>query len=116
MGENGGKEESMSAAASAAFGLPEEDAVEYYCSSSSSAQVGLGLPPAKKKQPKRTSFDDDDFLTLLHGSDPFKIELNRLQNLVKGTFLLFFGSFFPLPLSALPFFGENTACSPKKGG
>lgn len=57
--------------------------MEYYCSSSSSAQVGLGLPPAKKKQPKRTSFDDDDFLTLLHGSDPFKIELNRLQNLVK---------------------------------
>ncbi|KAG6486681.1 hypothetical protein ZIOFF_055260 [Zingiber officinale] len=80
MGENGGKEESKSAA----FGLLEEDAVDYYfSSSSSSSQAGLGLPPAKKKQPKRTSFDDEDFLNLLHGSDPFKIELNRLQNLVK---------------------------------
>ena len=47
-------------------------------------------PPvsAKKKLPKmtmRSSLEEDDFLNLLHGSDPVKIELSRLQNEVKGT-------------------------------
>ncbi|KAJ0980509.1 hypothetical protein J5N97_008764 [Dioscorea zingiberensis] len=37
----------------------------------------------KKKCPKRSSFDEEDFINLLHGSDPVKIELNRLQNELK---------------------------------
>ncbi|KAK1293983.1 Microtubule-associated protein 70-2 [Acorus calamus] len=39
--------------------------------------------PAKKKVVKRSSLDEDDFFNLLHGSDPVKIELNRLLNDVK---------------------------------
>lgn len=39
--------------------------------------------PSKKKVPKRSSLEEEDFLNLLHGSDPVKIELNRLQNDVK---------------------------------
>ncbi|XP_010914823.1 microtubule-associated protein 70-1 [Elaeis guineensis] len=38
---------------------------------------------ARKKCSKRSSLDEEDFLTLLHGSDPVKIELNRLQNEMK---------------------------------
>ncbi|ERN02085.1 microtubule-associated protein 70-2 isoform X1 [Amborella trichopoda] len=34
----------------------------------------------KKKISKRISLDEDDFVNFLHGSDPVKIELNRLQN------------------------------------
>lgn len=44
-------------------------------------------PPtaSKKKLPKRSSVEEeeDNFLNLLHGSDPVKMELNRLQNEVK---------------------------------
>ena len=33
----------------------------------------------------RPSFDaDNEFMTLLHGSDPVKVELNRLENEVRG--------------------------------
>lgn len=32
----------------------------------------------------RPSLDADEFLNLLHGSDPVKIELNRLENEVRG--------------------------------
>lgn len=41
------------------------------------------MTPSKKKLPKRSSLEEDDFLNLLHGSDPVKMELNRLQNEVK---------------------------------
>eukprot|EP00252_Welwitschia_mirabilis_P015966 TRINITY_DN3539_c0_g2_i1.p1 TRINITY_DN3539_c0_g2~~TRINITY_DN3539_c0_g2_i1.p1 ORF type:complete len:640 (-),score=171.36 TRINITY_DN3539_c0_g2_i1:415-2334(-) len=34
----------------------------------------------KKKNAKRSSLDGDDFITMLHGSDPVKLELNRLEN------------------------------------
>ncbi|KAJ6798545.1 microtubule-associated protein 70-1-like [Iris pallida] len=37
----------------------------------------------KKKGSKRSSLDEEDFLNLLHGSDPVRIELDRLQNEVK---------------------------------
>jgi len=34
----------------------------------------------------RPSFDaDNEFMNLLHGSDPVRIELNRLENEVRGT-------------------------------
>eukprot|EP01018_Ginkgo_biloba_P028942 Gb_15997 [translate_table: standard] len=38
----------------------------------------------KKKNVKRPSLEGDDFLNLLHGSDPVKVELNRLENEVRG--------------------------------
>lgn len=38
---------------------------------------------AKKKLGKRSSLEEEEFFNLLHGSDPVKIELNRLQNEVK---------------------------------
>lgn len=44
-----------------------------------SSATGTG----KKKCPKRSSLDEEDFINLLHGSDPVKIELNRLQNELK---------------------------------
>ncbi|KAL0007273.1 hypothetical protein SO802_008775 [Lithocarpus litseifolius] len=32
----------------------------------------------------RPSLDADEFINLLHGSDPVKVELNRLKNEVRG--------------------------------
>ena len=32
----------------------------------------------------RPSLDTDEFMNLLHGSDPVKVELNRLENKVRG--------------------------------
>lgn len=32
----------------------------------------------------RQSLDADEFMNLLHGSDPVKVELNRLENEVRG--------------------------------
>ncbi|PKA52682.1 Microtubule-associated protein 70-2 [Apostasia shenzhenica] len=37
----------------------------------------------RKKFPKKLSLDEEEFMSLLHGSDPVKIEINRLQNEVK---------------------------------
>ncbi|KAJ8619288.1 hypothetical protein MRB53_027817 [Persea americana] len=37
----------------------------------------------KNKCLKQSSLDEDDFINLLHGSDPVKIELNRLENDVR---------------------------------
>eukprot|EP00252_Welwitschia_mirabilis_P015964 TRINITY_DN3539_c0_g1_i1.p1 TRINITY_DN3539_c0_g1~~TRINITY_DN3539_c0_g1_i1.p1 ORF type:complete len:630 (-),score=167.30 TRINITY_DN3539_c0_g1_i1:438-2327(-) len=38
---------------------------------------------SKKKNAKRPSMDGEDLITLLHGSDPVKVELNRLENEVR---------------------------------
>ncbi|WOL15791.1 hypothetical protein Cni_G24572 [Canna indica] len=87
MGANGGEEDygAVDSKAGAACGSLE-DLMEY-SSSSSIAGLGLGssaeMKPGKKKPAKRSSFDEDDFFNLMHGSDPVKVELNRLQNLVK---------------------------------
>ncbi|KAG0475104.1 hypothetical protein HPP92_014790 [Vanilla planifolia] len=35
---------------------------------------------AKKRWAKKCSLDEEEFVSLLHGSDPVKIELNRLEN------------------------------------
>lgn len=42
----------------------------------------------------RPSLDADEFMNLLHGSDPVKLELNRLENEVRGLWIqLRFGCF-----------------------
>ncbi|GAB2279943.1 hypothetical protein Dimus_014579 [Dionaea muscipula] len=38
---------------------------------------------SRRKASRRPSFDSDDFINLLHGSDPVKVELNRLENEVR---------------------------------
>ncbi|XP_042486072.1 microtubule-associated protein 70-2-like [Macadamia integrifolia] len=35
---------------------------------------------SRRRTPVRPSLDADDFINLLHGSDPVKVELNRLEN------------------------------------
>lgn len=51
--------------------------------------VSPAIGTGKKKFPKRSSLDEEDFINLLHGSDPVKIELNRLQNELKGIYFFF---------------------------
>lgn len=44
------------------------------------------LPPVggwRRRAPRRGSMDEEDLLYLLHGSDPVKVELNRLENELK---------------------------------
>ncbi|KAJ0256210.1 Microtubule-associated protein 70-1 [Hirschfeldia incana] len=47
---------------------------------------GGGGKSSSRRRPVRPSFDaaaDNEFITLLHGSDPVKLELNRLENEVR---------------------------------
>lgn len=47
--------------------------------------VGVGGRSSSRRRAVRPSFDaDNEFITLLHGSDPVKLELNRLENEVRG--------------------------------
>ncbi|KAL6982397.1 hypothetical protein U1Q18_046219, partial [Sarracenia purpurea var. burkii] len=39
---------------------------------------------SRRRAPLRPSLDADEFINLLHGSDPVKVELNRLENEVRG--------------------------------
>ncbi|MFS8017664.1 putative microtubule-associated protein [Helianthus anomalus] len=39
--------------------------------------------PNRRRSSRRPSLDTDDFINLLHGSDPVKVELNRLENEVR---------------------------------
>lgn len=39
---------------------------------------------ARRRGPVQAGLDADDLLTLMHGSDPVKVELNRLENEVRG--------------------------------
>lgn len=49
---------------------------------------GGGSKGLSRRRPMRPSFDaDNEFITLLHGSDPVRIELNRLENELRGFFL-----------------------------
>lgn len=46
---------------------------------------GGGSKGMSRRRPMRPSFDaDNEFITLLHGSDPVRIELNRLENELRG--------------------------------
>lgn len=51
---------------------------------SSSFRAEMKMTTTKNKCLKQSSLDEDDFINLLHGSDPVKIELNRLENDVRG--------------------------------
>ncbi|CAO2828524.1 unnamed protein product [Amaranthus hypochondriacus] len=42
-----------------------------------------GKTSSRRRSSRRPSLDADDFLNLLHGSDPVKLELNRLENDVR---------------------------------
>ena len=53
----------------------------------------------------RVASDVDDIITLLHGSDPVRVELNRLENEVRGPFSLL--SLFSFVSNA----GGNRCCS-----
>ncbi|ESQ34185.1 hypothetical protein EUTSA_v10007068mg [Eutrema salsugineum] len=53
---------------------------------SASYKESGGGKSSSKRRPTRPSFDaaaDNEFITLLHGSDPVKVELNRLENEVR---------------------------------
>uniref|UniRef100_A0A5B6ZHG2 Putative microtubule-associated protein 70-2 n=1 Tax=Davidia involucrata TaxID=16924 RepID=A0A5B6ZHG2_DAVIN len=39
---------------------------------------------SRRRASVRPSLDADEFINLLHGSDPVKVELNRLENEVRG--------------------------------
>lgn len=70
---------------------------------SSSVREGGGSKGRRSMKPS----SDDEFITLLHGSDPVRVELSRLENEVRGTittislFLLVDSKF---PLTILFFF------------
>ena len=43
-----------------------------------------GKSSSRRRAIRRPSMDGDEFINLLHGSDPVKVELNRLENEVRG--------------------------------
>ncbi|XP_031491659.2 microtubule-associated protein 70-1-like isoform X2 [Nymphaea colorata] len=68
-------------------GSREGSAPELSCSGNGSAGTPAltvsGSFKVKKKSVMRPSLDADEFINLLHGSDPVKVELNRLENEVR---------------------------------
>ncbi|KAL8520781.1 hypothetical protein ACS0TY_011366 [Phlomoides rotata] len=50
---------------------------------SASFKEGGGKGSSRRRASVRPSLDADEFLNLLHGSDPVKLELNRLENEVR---------------------------------
>ncbi|OIW17336.1 hypothetical protein TanjilG_22448 [Lupinus angustifolius] len=50
---------------------------------SSSCKEGRGSSSRRRGSMRPPSMDADDFMNLLHGSDPVKVELNRLENEVR---------------------------------
>lgn len=48
-----------------------------------------GKSSSRRRASVRPSLDADEFLNLLHGSDPVKVELNRLENEVRGAKMQF---------------------------
>lgn len=51
---------------------------------SASYKEGGGKGSSRRRASVRPSLDADEFINLLHGSDPVKLELNRLENEVRG--------------------------------
>lgn len=41
---------------------------------------------SRRRGAAQVGLDADELLTLMHGSDPLKVELNRLENEVRGEF------------------------------
>lgn len=40
--------------------------------------------PARRRGTVRASLDADEFIALMHGSDPVRVELTRLENELRG--------------------------------
>lgn len=78
---------------STAYGGDVLDSAKLALSSSASFKArkkpNVAAPPIS-----RAGSDVDDIITLLHGSDPVRVELNRLENEVRGHFSLSFTSLF----------------------
>lgn len=54
--------------------------------SASFKDSGPGKGSSRRRPVRPPSMDaDNEFITLLHGSDPVKLELNRLENEVRGS-------------------------------
>ena len=51
---------------------------------SASFKEGSSKGSSRRRASVRPSLDADEFINLLHGSDPVKVELNRLENEVRG--------------------------------
>lgn len=41
---------------------------------------------SRRRGPVRASLDADEFIALMHGSDPVRVELTRLENELRGRF------------------------------
>lgn len=52
-----------------------------------------GKSSSRRRAHMRPSMDSDEFINLLHGSDPVKVELNRLENEVRGVNVVRSGGF-----------------------
>lgn len=71
-------------------------------SASSYKESSGGGKSSSRRRPVRPSFDaDNEFITLLHGSDPVKLELNRLENEVRGSVFDLMSRFSDLVFSLL---------------
>lgn len=70
------------------YGAEAEAAADSDNSGAATSTIVMINTPSRKKPTKRSSLEEEDFLSLLHGSDPVKIELNRIQNEVKGLNLI----------------------------
>lgn len=70
------------------YGAEAEAAADSDNSGAATSTIVMVNTPSRKKPTKRSSLEEEDFLSLLHGSDPVKIELNRIQNEVKGLNLI----------------------------
>lgn len=70
------------------YGAEAEAAADSDDSGAATSTIVMINTPSRKKPTKRSSLEEEDFLSLLHGSDPVKIELNRIQNEVKGLNLI----------------------------
>lgn len=56
--------------------------------SASYREGGGGNKGFSRRRSMRPSFEaDNELITLLHGSDPVRIELNRLENEVRGYYI-----------------------------
>ena len=49
--------------------------------------VAAPRAPSRRRGPVRASLDADEFMALMHGSDPVRVELTRLENELRGRFI-----------------------------
>lgn len=63
---------------------PITDTTSFLMSGSFREQVRGSGTGSRRRATVRPSLDADEFMNLLHGSDPVKLELNRLENEVRG--------------------------------